>query len=162
MQHSVTEELIAKVSPAEAWQRMSDLGKAHYYVPGVTGTRLDTTSTRGVGTSRTVFRQGQAPLEETVTEWREGSGFVLKLHRGGRTIAPFAQAEFAYSLSAVDGEHTRLRLELRYDLGSWFTRFAHSLVLRAVLRANLRRTARNMRRYYETGLPVGPDAVKDA
>jgi len=158
MQRSISEEVVVELPPAAAWQRMSDLSKAHFYVPGVTDTRIDTPATRGVGASRTVFLKGREAMEETVTEWREGSGFLLRLHRGGRPIAPFGRAEFSYSMMALDSGRTRVRLELRYRMDRWFLRLADSLFMRAVVRANLRRTAGNLRRYYETGLPVTPGA----
>jgi hypothetical protein len=124
----------------------------------VTNTRIDTAATSGVGASRTIFLKGRPAMEETVTEWHEGSGFVLSLHRSGRAIAPFATAEFAYSMLPLDRNQTRVRLELRYGLGNWVMKLLDYLVLRAVLRSSLRRTAANLRRYYDTGLPVNRDA----
>lgn len=159
MQLSVIEEVVVGLAPEAAWQRMSDLGKAHYYVPGVTDTRIDTLATRGLGASRTVFLKGREAMEETVTEWRERSGFLLMLHRGGRAIAPFGRAEFSYSMRPLDSDRTRIRLELRYRLDRWFLRLLDPLVMRPIARRALRRTASNLRRYYETGAPVNPDAA---
>jgi hypothetical protein len=160
VERCVTQEVIVNLPPAAAWQRLRDLSKAHYYVHGVTDTRIDTQSTSGIGTSRTVFLKGQPPMQETVIEWREGSGFVLNLHRGGKSIAPFERAEFTYTMTAADLNRTRLRLEMRYSLGNWLARLMDQLFLRAMVRTNLRHTAANLQRYYETGVPANPDIAK--
>jgi carbon monoxide dehydrogenase subunit G len=154
MQRNVAQEVIVAVPPAAAWVRLKDLSTAHHYVPGVTNTRIDSQRATGVGARRTVFLKGQAPMQETVVEWNEGSGFVLDLQRGGKAIAPFAKAEFIYEMAPEGHEQTRFRLELRYTLGSALARVLDYLFLSRLLRANVRQTGDNLKRYYETGMPV--------
>ena len=112
---SVSYESTVNVSRAQAWEYLRDLSKAHYYVPGVEKTRIDTQQTEGVGTSRTVFMKNMKPLEETVIEWNDGHGFVLNLHRNGQAMEPFEKAEFVYAVSIGRGSGERNHCRARRD-----------------------------------------------
>lgn len=63
----------------EVWQRMQDLALSKYYVPGLLDCRVMTEQTTDIGTSRTVYME-RSQLDETVIEWSDGYGFVLRLH----------------------------------------------------------------------------------
>lgn len=157
MQRSASAEIIVNVPPAAAWERLRDLSKAHYYVPAVTDTRIDTQQTDGVGASRTVFLKGQAPMQETVVEWNQDAGFVLNLHRGAKAIAPFQRAEFCYAMSPVGAAQTRFKFELRYVPANWFASVLDRLFIHKMMQTNLQRVAGNLKQYYETGRPSNPD-----
>ncbi|MBM3594894.1 MAG: hypothetical protein FJX31_03660, partial [Alphaproteobacteria bacterium] len=66
----------------QVWEKLRDLSLAHNYVPGVTAVRIDTTQREGVGTSRTVTIKNGSQLQETVEEWTDGHGFLIRLHKG--------------------------------------------------------------------------------
>ncbi len=147
---SVIAEVDVARSPEDSWRLMRDLTLAHHYVPGVTGTRIDTAQKEGVGASRTVFLDGRAPLQETVVEWRDGAGFVIRLHQGEKPMAPFAAAQFSYGMAPAGPGRTRVRLELSYETGSLLVSILDALFLRRMLRGNVRRTAEGLKRYYES------------
>jgi len=155
MPRSATAEITVNVPPAAAWERLRDLGKAHYYVPNATDTRIDTPQTSGAGTSRTVFMKGQAPLQETVIEWNEGSSFTLNLHRGAKALAPFKRAEFVYSMAPA-GEQTRFKFELCYTPANWLVSLVDRLFIHKLMLKNVRSVAKNLKKYYETGTASNP------
>ena len=132
------------------WAKLSDLSVPHYYVPGLTGTVIVSPRTRGEGVHRRVH-SGKRYLEETVSEWREGSGFTIRLHRGEKPLAPFRYAEFDYALAAAGTAQTDVTLTMRIALpGGALGRLA-AMALRPVLRRQLRQVAAGLKHYYETG-----------
>lgn len=160
---SVSYEIIVNVPREKAWEYLRDLNKAHYYVAGLTNTRIDTPQTTGVGTSRTVFHKSMQPLEETVIEWNEGYGFVLNLHRNGKAMAPFQKAEFVYAIEDAGPNQIRFKPQLRYIVNdSFFAKLLERFVMRAMLQKNVTGVAQSLKQYYETGKPSNPDFVQVA
>lgn len=155
---SVSYDIVVNVPHAQAWEYLRDLSRAHYYVPGLKNTRIDTAQITGVGTSRTVFPKNMQPLEETVIEWNEGDGFVLNLHRGGKPMAPFEKAEFVYAIEANGADCIRFKPQLRYQVAdSWFARMLERFVMRRLLQKNVVGVAQALKQYYESGKPSNPD-----
>lgn len=144
-----------EVPHTEAWQRMSDLSVAHNYVPGLTATEITTPFATGVGASRKVYQSGSNYLEETVTAWSEGQGFVIRLHKGDEPMKPFTHAEFRYHMEALTDQATRVTLAIVVEmpfgaLGSWLGQN----VARAPMESELTGVLAGLIYYYETGEPA--------
>jgi ribosome-associated toxin RatA of RatAB toxin-antitoxin module len=155
---SVTDEIIIELPHVQVWERMRDLSKADYYVPGLQGCRLDTEQKDGIGASRTVNPKNMAPLQETVVEWEEGRRFVIRLHRGDKPMAPFKSAEFVYEIEAVDAARTRFKPAIRYVVGGGiFGALLERLLLRRLFKKNVHDVATHLKRFYETGQPSNPE-----
>ena len=162
MSNTVTAEVIVDLPREQVWERLRDLSRGHYYVAGLKGTRINTTQKEGVGASRTVFPKNMAPMDETVVEWNEGHGFVLKLHRGDKAAAPFKTAEFVYAIEDAGNGRTRFKPALRYTLaGGAFGALLDKLFLHKVFFNNVDSVARNFTQYYESGQPSNPDFRAD-
>jgi len=145
-----------ELPPAAVWERMSDFSVAHHYVPGLTGTEITTSRKRGEGASRRVYQEGGDYLQETITQWSPGEGFVLRLHRGKKPMAPFKQAQFRYHMEALDAERTRVTLAIVAlmplgSLGEWLGDW----LARPALAEELVQVAAGLKHYYETGEPAG-------
>ena len=151
----VTAAVNVAVSPARAWAILSDLSVAHLYVPGLTRTEIVSANRLGLGAHRRVYQGGDDYLEETVIEWREGSGFTITLHEGEEVMAPFNRAEFSYSIEPAPAGDTAVELAMiarmpwgRFGetLGRWF--------ITPVVESNLVEVAAGLKHFYETGLPA--------
>ena len=156
MEYSHSHSLEMALPREAAWQKLSDLSVAHHYVPGLTGTEIRTALKEGVGASRRVFQGGGRWLDETVTEWAEGQGFEIRLHRAEQgMVAPFREASFRYWLEDAGPSRTRLMLTLSYNL-RWgvFGALLERLAMGRGVRANLRDVALGLREYYLSGAPV--------
>lgn len=158
---------------------MRDLSIAHKYVPGIIKTEITTEMKEGVGASRKVYQSETKAISETVTEWHEGRGFVIRLHQGeDGAPAPFSQAIFKYWLDSVstnDGVPTnsaptnslsthssqaetergranqcRVTVTLSYT-PRWGLpgRLLNKLLLQKGIHANLQRLVRSMKDYYQ-------------
>jgi uncharacterized membrane protein len=157
LQHSATAEVIIDLPREQVWERLRDLSKAHYYVPRLTNTTINTQQKEGVGTSRTVFAKGMAPMDETVVEWTEGYGFKIRLHRGERAAAPFKDAIFVYAIEDAGPGKTAFKPAIHYTLpGGAIVNAIGNLLLGGVMRGNVEQVAQKLKQYYETGEPSNP------
>lgn len=148
--HSVNLDLSAEA----AWLRLSDLSLAPHYVPGLTGCQFHPGPRQGQGASRRVLRKYGQWLDETVSDWREGSGFVLRLHQGKKGAPfPFREASFSYALEPTDiGSRMTLRMDYRLRGG----RLVEGLLAGAFAKV-VRQVGENLKAYYETGTTQNPD-----
>ena len=136
----------------DVWQRLRNLGCAHCYVPGIKATAFTTAQREGVGTSRTVTRAGGATLQETVIDWQDGRGFTLRLHKGDKD-APFANARFIYSITAIGDHQTRLDTTMEYTppmgkVGRWLDR----VILHRIITGIVGDVAASLKHFHETGI----------
>lgn len=155
--HSATAEAVIDMPREQVWERLRDLSKAHYYVPLLLNTTVNTEQKEGVGTSRTVFPKGMQPMDETVIEWTEGYGFKIRLHRGDRAAAPFKAAVFVYAIEDAGAGKTRFKPAIHYTLpGGSLVNAIGNLLLGGVMRKNVEGVAQKMKQYYETGVPSNP------
>lgn len=138
----------------QAWAKLRNLTLAHYYVPGVVDTRINTTATEGVGVSRNVYQKRGGYLQETVTEWIDGVGFTLRLHKGEKD-APFKDASFRYHLADAGPGLTRLTATMGYTppLGV-VGQALDQLLLRRIIQGVIGDVALGLKYYYENGTPA--------
>jgi len=140
--------------PQAAWAKLRDLSLAPHYVPGLTGCRFHPGAMEGVGASRRVLRKGGQYLDESVVQWQEGTGFVLRLHKGGNESPfPFRRASFSYALQA-EGDATRITLQMSYSLRGG--RLFEGLLAKAFNKV-VQQIAENLKAFYETGRTQNPD-----
>ena len=154
---TVRAELPLDLDRAAAWRRLRDLSSPHLYVPGLTAAAFNGPQREGVGASRRV-RMGRLPaLDETVTEWREGEGLSLRLHRGARgPLPPLRQHFFDYGLTERDGR-VRLVNRMRYEVGlGVLGALLDRLLLRRIMARRLQEVTLAQKIHYETGERVTP------
>ncbi len=146
----VAHEFVIDVPHERAWELLRDLTLASKYVPMVFDARIDTEQTEGVGTSRTVFSSRKPPeLQETVTEWDDGKGFLLQLHIGDKPIAPiFRENYFRYAIEP-SGSQTRATLAMSYGPAGAISALLCRLLVERQFRKELPAIAANMKTLYE-------------
>lgn len=160
---TVSAEFEVELSIADAWERLRDLSCPDMYVQGLTAVEITTEQRQGVGASRRVTQGKSFKLDETVTEWQQGKGFTLRLHRGEKTSIPLLTAHFFdYGLRENEGR-VFLHNQMRYQVGlGLFGALLDKLLLRRVMRSQLRDVTLAQKIYYETGQRVTADILKSA
>ena len=150
---TVTSETDIRLSPQQAWEKLSDLSLAHNYVPGIIRTEITTDAVQGEGASRRVYQSKSRYINETVTEWRQGQGFTIRLHKdNGNAPAPFAAAEFSYDLAEIDARNTRLHMELRFRMaGGYLGEWAARTLMAGAFQSRLDAVSAGLKRFYERG-----------
>jgi hypothetical protein len=160
MTQDVSSTIVIDLPRHEAWQKLRDISLAHHYVPGIIDTRIVTEITEGVGASRYVYRSSRSWIQETVEEWHEGEGFLIRLHKGEKPAPPFKASWFRYQFSDAGPDQTRFTATLSYELpwgglGRWLepriSRFVQGIIDDIVC---------SMKLYYETGQPTTPAALR--
>ncbi|MBP8926872.1 MAG: SRPBCC family protein [Pseudomonadales bacterium] len=158
MNHAAEFRVTIALPRARAWEKLCDLGLAHHYVPGLVRTDITTSARIGVGASRRVYQSEARFLDETVIEWREGHGFVIRLHRGDQGApAPFREATFRYWLDDAGDGNTSLCTTLAYTV-RWglLGKLLDRLVLAKAIRGSTRDVAICLKDFYERGVALDP------
>ena len=160
MATEVSTRIVVDVPRAAAWEKLRDITLAHNYVPGIVNTRVVSERAEGVGASRYVYRNAKSFIQETVVEWEEGSGFLIRLHRGDKPAPPFRNAWFRYQLDEEGQDRTLFTASLKYELpwgafGAWLEKR-----MKKVVAATISDVAISMKLYYETGNPTTAKALK--
>jgi hypothetical protein len=161
MTQEVTASVTIDLPRDQCWQKLRDISAAHNYVPGIVKTQIVSDNTEGLGASRYVYRNARSYIQETVTEWTEGSGFLIRLHRRDKPAPPFRDAHFRYRLE--DGEQagtTLFTASMDFQLpwggfGAWLEKRLAGFVQKTIADV-----AVSMKLYYETGEPTTPAALK--
>jgi hypothetical protein len=161
MSQEVSAQVLIDVPRTEAWARLRDISLAHHYVPGIVKTVVVSQQRQGVGASRYVYRNATSYIQETVEEWQDGSGFLIRLHRGDKAAPPFKNAWFRYTLAEHGAAQTQLTVSLRYEMpwgrvGDWL-----GAKLAKFVQATIADVALAMKLYYESGTPTTPATLKD-
>jgi hypothetical protein len=155
--------LYMDMSRVKAWDILRDLSKAHYYVPGLVNTEITTEKTTGVGASRMVYQSETKGIDETVEEWNEGHGFLIRLHKGDKGApAPFSKGHFRYAIED-QGDGTQLTCSLIYTM-RWGVLgvVLDKLLLNFIMRRIIADVTLSMRFFYETGLTPTKRDLKEA
>lgn len=147
----VSVQIDIKLPREQAWARLRNLTLAHFYVPGLVETRINSAITEGVGASRNVYQKRGGYLQETVTEWVDGVGFTLRLHKGEKD-APFKNAFFRYHLADAGPHATRLTATMGYTpplgrVGATLDQW----LLRRIIQGVIADVAIGLKYYYEHG-----------
>lgn len=151
-------EVIVNLPRAEVWRRLRDLTIPHKYVPGLRDCLMTTEQREGVGASRRVYTTSGMEMDETVVEWNEGQGFVIKLHDGEQPPPPiFTAARFHYILEDAGEERTLFRPTMTYTI-KWggLGALLDKLLLNFIIRSNMKKVGLGLKQYYETGRPSNP------
>lgn len=145
----------ARLGTGAAWTLLQDFSLAHNYVPGLTRTEIVSAVRTGPGAHRRVYEADGDYLEETITEWREGEGFVIRLHRGDEPMAPFEQVSFSYGLAPAADDRTLITLALDFEM-PWgrFGELIGQWIILPLMEDNLVEVAAGMKSFYETGRPA--------
>ena len=112
----------------------------------------------GVGASRRVLMTRQAPVDETVVEWLEGSSFTLKIHNGEKQVAPFKSATIQYAIEDAPDGQTRFKGTFAYEMaGGLLGGLLDVCLVRPGLKSRNATLGPNMKVFYETGKVMNPN-----
>jgi hypothetical protein len=93
-----------------------------------------------------------------VTEWKEGEGFTIRLHRGARSPAPFREASFRYALVSAGPAATDIVTTMTYTLPlGGVGRLLDRWLLQRFVSGTVQDVAARLARHYETDAPVPRD-----
>ncbi len=128
---------------------MRDLTLAKYYVPNVVETWLVTEQREGVGASRKVRMKNGDVMDETVEEWNEGHGFVVRLHKEGQPALPlFTECRFRYEIEPA-GNRTLFRPAMHYQMKPGLFSGLLGSIVGIPMKMMVRKVGSSMKQFYE-------------
>ncbi len=153
--HEVKVNVIVELPVDQVWTRLSDYSLPHNYVEDLTRTEITTEQISGEGASRKVYFGETDYTNETVTEWRDGEGYTMRLHEDDKPMFPFSAASFQYQIAPVDDLSTRVTMTLRYEMPwGWFGELLNDWAIRSELEGAIPKVAAGFKHYQETGIPA--------
>ena len=160
--HKVTSTTLVDLDLDSTWQRLSDLGKAHFYVPDINRTEITTEHQKGVGTSRRVYGK-RPPIIETVTAWHDQHGFSLRLHNDkGEGVPPlFSKANFHYAISRESDQQTRLTNSMEFEMKFGFLGNLLVKLIKPEIQKMQDQITVGQKLFYQTGEKAQRQAVID-
>lgn len=154
--HKVTSHIAINASQHQIWDVISDFANVYTWAPSVQLSHALTNTETGLGAGRYCKLDGFGEIEEYVTEWQEGEGFVYDV----TPLGPLANALSSWWLTPIDETTTRLTLVFSYDIRfGLFGDIMHKLVMRKKLQASLPQTLQALKTRVETGNLVKPLAI---
>ncbi len=148
---TVSHQLFIDLPPAAVWDRMRDLTLATYYVPGVVETWLVTEQREGVGASRKVRMKNGDVMDETVVEWTEGRGFVVRLHKEDKPALPmFSECRFRYEIEPA-GNRTLFKPAMHFETAPGIINRLLAFVAGIAMKSMVKKVGIAMKKFYEAG-----------
>ena len=158
--YKVTSTTLVELDLDSTWQRLSDLGKAHYYVPDIHRTEITTEQQNGIGASRRVYGK-RPPIIETVSAWQELQGFSLRLHNDkGDGVPPmFSKANFHYGISKESDQQTRITNTMEFEMKFGFLGNLLVKLIKPEIQKMQDQITVGQKLFYETGEKAQRQAV---
>ncbi|MEE1673394.1 SRPBCC family protein [Agarivorans aestuarii] len=120
----------------QVWAVIGDFTNVAW-APSVTASHPIGRADLGVGAGRHCALQGFGEIDEYITQWSEGQGFVYNVS----PLGPLNNGHSSWWIEKV-GENSRVNIVLSYDLRfGLFGRLLHALVMRKKLKGSLPQTA---------------------
>lgn len=160
MTQEVSTSIVIDIPREQAWEKLRDISLPHNYVPGIVKTEIVSDDAEGVGASRYVYRNARSYIQETVEEWNEGQGFLIRLHKGDKPAPPFRSAWFRYQLDDQGEDQTLFTASMGFELpwgpvGAFLEKRMVGIVQKTIADV-----ACSMKLFYETGEPTTAAALK--
>jgi hypothetical protein len=164
--HKVTARQPIALPISKCWEKVRDFSRALNYVPGLTDLTITTPATSGVGASRVVVSAQFGPMDETITEWNEGRGFRIRLHRGdGAPMPPMREATCEYALEPSEDDPegtTYIAMSMEYELSYGILgSLLNALFLQRVMQGSMSDVALSLAENYVTDERVSKARLKE-
>jgi hypothetical protein len=151
--YHVTAVIDLNASQSKVWNVLQDFSNVYLWAPSVTESHALGNKTIGVGAGRHCKLDGFGEIDEYITTWQEGTGFVYNV----TPLGPLDNAHSSWWLSANDEHNTRLKVVFSYDIRfGLFGRIMHKLIMRSKLEKSLPETLKAVKNRVENNATVRP------
>ncbi|SFC71375.1 SRPBCC family protein [Pseudoalteromonas denitrificans] len=155
--YNVKSKVVINAPKQKVWQVMEDFGNVYTWAPGVTESHSIGSKESGMGAARHCKLDGFGTIDEYVTQWVEGTGFVYDV----TPLGPLNKSFSCWWLTALENGSTELEVVLSYDIRyGLFGKVMHSLIMRKKLESSLPDALNALKNRVETGKLVRPYLTK--
>ena len=150
-------ELVVRIdinaSQKKSWEVLEDFNNVYTWAPGVIESHGLGQGEKQVGAGRHCKLDGFGEIDEYITHWQEGTGFVYDV----TPLGPLHKAFSSWWLTSKDETNTRLEVVFSYDIRfGLFGKIMHKLIMRGKLEKSLPETLQSVKKRIETGESVRP------
>ncbi len=147
-QKSQTANIIINTNQAQVWDVLKVFNDVYTWAPGVEVSNALGNKRQQVGAGRYCKLADFGEIEEYITRWEEGTGFVYNV----TSLGPLTNGLSSWWLTAVEAKKTRLNVEFAYDLRyGLLGRTMHQLIMKNKLKRSLQDTLTSLKKRVETG-----------
>ena len=147
MKHQISTSSTCKINANDAWDELKRFSIPHKYISFLQNTIIIGNQSSGLGATRRVFTK-YSYMDETITDWKEGKGFTLKLHKNNHYPYPFSSATFIYLITPINENSCELIGTFQYSIGfGVIGRIINQLFLGIIIRFNIRRVIMGLETY---------------
>ncbi|GAB5382626.1 MAG: hypothetical protein Alis3KO_30210 [Aliiglaciecola sp.] len=155
---SVTAQVEVTASQHEVWQVISDYPNVSKWAPSVEKSYATTDAHSGLGAGRYCKLDGFGEIEEYITVWQEGTGFVYDV----TPLGPLDRSFSSWWLEALDEKRTLLTVVLSYDIRyGLFGRLMHKFVMRPKLEGSFPNSLQVLKSYVEKKQVIASDVAEN-
>lgn len=132
--YRVSSSITINAPQAAVWQLLEDFGNVYQWAPGVEKSHSLGNKEKCIGAGRYCKLDGFGEIEEYVTHWQEGNGFIYDV----TPLGPLHQAFSRWALTSTGEKTTILSVTLAYNIRfSLLGKFMHRMIMRSKLEKSL-------------------------
>ena len=121
-------------SQADVWSVLEDFANVYTWAPSVAESYTIGNAERGNGAGRHCKVEGFGHIDEYVTEWEEGTGFIYEI----TPLGPLDKSWSSWKIQALGDTRSRIEVKFSYNLRfGAFGKIMHKLVMRKKLEQSL-------------------------
>jgi len=151
--YEVKTDIIINTPTTAVWDVLKDFGNVSDWAPTVTKSHYLNEKTSGIGTGRHCDIEGFGSIQEYITDWHEGLGFVYSV----TALGPLAASNSSWWLTQIDDQTTKLEVNFSYDIRfGLFGKILHKLVMRNKLEQSLPETLVATKKHVERNYKSAP------
>ncbi len=157
--HQQQTSIVIQAQQAEVWQVIADFNNVYTWAPGVKASHALGTKRQQVGAGRYCELADFGQIEEYITRWDEGQGYVYDV----TPVGPLINGLSSWWLKPTDQNTTELTVTLGYDIRfGLLGKALHGLIMRRKLKSSLEQTMASLKACVETGKTLRPLVAKVA
>ncbi len=151
--YGISSAINIKASQEKVWEVLKDFTNVYTWAPSVTESHSLNNKKLGVGHGRHCKLDGFGEIDEHITIFEEGQGFVYDV----TPLGPLDQAFSSWWLTTNSDQTTRLEVVFSYKIRfGLFGKMMHKLVMRGKLEASFPEGLKAFKNRVETGKLVRP------
>ena len=132
--HQVTASIVINASQRQVWALLEDFYDVYTWAPAVIKSHSLNNKELGIGAGRFCELDGFGSIEEYITAWYPGVGFVYQI----TPLGPLDKSHSSWWLREMADGRTELAVVLSYNIRfGLFGRLMHKLVMRKKIEQSL-------------------------
>ena len=151
--YQVSSSLDIFAPQTDVWDVLKEFADVYTWVPTVKESHAVGIGSQCVGAGRHCFLEGFGEIDEYITQWQDGTGFVYDVS----PLGPLNKAFSSWWLTSPGKNVTHLNVTFSYEIRfGLFGKIMHKLMMRSKLETSLPQALEALKVRVETGKVLRP------